>query len=300
MRRSAIFSALLLAAGGNVLRAASSAETLGRWGAARNRALADAVAAFPRDFPAASINPASAEGLSVPATMIDFHQGFAEDGFQSIAHARPVGRGVWWAGIGRYDAGDLELTLADGGTSNVSAQEDWSLAVGHARPLVANVSAGIEARWLRSVLADEAHAQTLSWNGGLLWRTPAPRLSAALALRHLGPDLTYDREGDPLPLTAEAALSWSRSWGENLRGMFALSAAVLPRDDASEWGVGGEITAHERLALRLGYRREDPSRSEQGALRYGLGFTVGRWTLDYAQTPTDGDVPEHRLSLIFR
>ncbi|HOW26877.1 MAG TPA: PorV/PorQ family protein [Elusimicrobiota bacterium] len=137
---------------------------------------------------------------------------------------------------------------------------------------------------------------------GLLWR-PGEGLrdrwewlrhwGAGVAVKNLGPGVTFDREPAPLPLDVAAGLAYSQWVSGDLISAEADWHSPVGEDPYGTVGV--EYWCRDLLALRGGFRMDQDSGP---GVRAGLGVRLGAVQLDYAWAGYGDDLgPTHRISM---
>ena len=112
--------------------------------------------------------------------------------------------------------------------------------------------------------------------------------SSALAVRNLGPAITFIDESDPLPLTVAAATAWR--W----RALTASVETSRARGADAVYRAGVEAVLYGALALRSGYL----ARAEMDdAVTFGLGIIRGAIVIDYAYVPVHEIADTHHVGV---
>jgi len=173
---------------------------------------------------------------------------------------------------GTFDVTDLSLNAALG------------LRLGDSFALGAGVKFIREKVWIEE-------SSGLCFDVGLL-STPARGLVLSAALQNIGPAAVMASREYRLPRTLRAAVGYSIP---TPLGSATVSAEIQkPIDNNPRGGVGLEYQPLSWVALRGGYRFNDPS----STITTGMGFSQRGWVLDYAFVPGKhalGDT--HRFTL---
>ncbi len=252
-------------------------------------------------------NPAGLALLPVSAEAVATY-GALDEGV-SYGHAAFARRGA-----GRGAAFGLAVTglFVDGGNATDSLGQpvggstdagDIALSAGVGGRLVPNVFWGIAGRGVRSTLAGVS--SDLAWAGdvGLLYRLP--RASLGVSAHHLGTELKFERDGDPLP----ASLRFDGAWSRGAWSLLGQARFDLP-EHKNRWTAGAEYRTGP-LALRGGALLSESGGVKTGGgleessflekISFGMGFQFKSARLDYALADHGGgDRPWHRLSLTGR
>jgi len=117
--------------------------------------------------------------------------------------------------------------------------------------------------------------------------------SFGLAVKNLGPEITFDREKEALPSTLDFGFGW-----KGLLERFSAGLDIhLPKTQGMYYSAGAQYRAADMLDLRAGFE----NRQEQGSgLRLGAGVNFGAWQLDYAWLPFGLLGDTHHASLLYR
>lgn len=270
---------------------AAGSPTLSRSLSARSAAMADAYTGVPGGLSSLSTNPAGLAAARRPQLESTFTSGVLDDSFGFLGWAQPLPLGSAAAGISYYDAGRVDLHLANGAVESRTAARDFVGHLGWAVPLPGGLSAGATAKYYRFELAQEARAAGFAGDAGVQWSTPLRGLTLGAALQNAGTAVKFERESDPLPLTTRGGASWSWRSADKAKGelseltgtsVLASAEAVKVRDEALIGALGAELAmdfgANTAIALRAGWRLN----SDSARLTVGVGMREGRFTLDYA------------------
>jgi len=136
-----------------------------------------------------------------------------------------------------------------------------------------------------------------------LFYLPAENLSFGLTARQLGEGIIYSSDQATTSLST-FHLPGSLEAGVSMRYptrlspvLFTLSASneKIFRQDGIIYRAGGEIVLWKWLTGRMGYSFD--SGSEVGAVRYGLGVRILRFSCDYAISPQSWSEELYRLTV---
>lgn len=290
---SAAALALLAAASPPLPRAEAgrtAAGTLKRPIGARAIAMAESFAAPDGGLDSVGFNPAGLSRMKRPALQTSYSHGAVDDRFSFGGYAHPLPWGVVSAGFLYYDAGTIALNLSDGTRDNRKAQQDMAALAGLSLPLPAGFSAGGLAKVYRLELAEEARAAGYALDAGLIWHAPVKGVNLGASLQNLGPDVKFEQEGDPLPLTSRLGAAYLLELGRHgpldspytFTKFLATADAIQVRGEKIAAGLGFEmympLAAHSHAALRAGYLFN----RDLDAFSLGLGFKDKRFIMDYA------------------
>ncbi|MDD5657096.1 MAG: PorV/PorQ family protein [Elusimicrobia bacterium] len=306
---------LLLAAGLAALACAQAAAEAGRTAAqmlqrplsARAVGLGEAFTAVGGGVDSLGYNPAGTARLARPELGSLYNRGFADDSFGWLGYAHPLGRAVLSGGFMYYDAGTVALRFSDGREENRAAERDLAALLAAAVPLDFGLCAGASVKVFRSRLAEEAQASGYAADVGALWKSPLKGLDLGAALQNLGPDVKFEEEADPLPLTLRfgaaytfdlSGLAWFKDGGFGFSRFLVSADAVKIRRTpdllpAAGMEMGMDLGDGGSGSLRAGYMF---SRSA-AAFTVGAGLRQGRWSLDYGLGAMKQLTNEHHVSL---
>ena len=273
---------------------------------ARGSALGDAFAAVAGGLDSIGYNPAGLSGAARPTLQTSLMKGSVEDTFGFAAYAHPLGKATLAAGLMYYDAGDVHLTFSDGTRRTVKAAQDFGAIGGLSLPLGGGLTVGGLAKAFQLNLAEQASATGFAADAGALWNAPLEGLSLGGSLQNLGPDVTFESAGDPLPMTARAGASYLLDLEK--RGLSTDIPYTFTRFRFSGEGVK---VREERVSAAVGLEMDIPFGPRgHGALRFGYLFnrdidslTVGagfrdkRFLLDYAVGLKEALSNTHLLTL---
>ena len=310
-RRAALFAIALVfgAASAHADAARTAGLTLQRTTGARPAGMGEAFAGLADDANAYAYNPAGYGTLPDSQAMATYLRGIVKDQFGFLGYAHALPWGAVFAGASYFDAGTIDLNLSNGLQDTRRAQQDVVAMVGAGVGRNGPLSAGVLVKGFRFELAEEATASGVAADAGLLWRTPLRGLSFGAAVQNAGPDIRYEAEDEPIPLTGRAGAAWSIDFDRfnRLRSVpytliLAADAVSVRRDDtAARAGLELRRTVESPLgdghaALRGGYA------ADREAITIGAGALMGTFSLDYAINLFDDLDPAHRVTIgwVFR
>lgn len=243
------------------------------------------------------LNPAAAAsaGGAASASYEALLEGTARTG---LVFSRASRAGTFSAGLVYQDA-SAGLQVLDGagsGDGSEAAAYDAAAGLGWARRLAWG-SLGVNAKYVRSRLA-EASGATAALDAGVLLRDPSrPATELAVALRNFGPPLKQGSSKAPLPAELGGGLKWkyARDFNIFLEGR-------LPADHspylifAGEWFIGSSPSSGLFLRSGLNFKNYD-DHGFMGAFGGGFGVKLGGFTADYAFSPYGELGAAHRMTL---
>jgi hypothetical protein len=276
---------------------------------ARPAALGGAFTAIPGSPQALFYNPAGLGTMERTALALDFQRRYEAIDIFSAATGIRLPRGTLGIGMIYVDNGDVEEEQDFQLTGRRPSSYDVAFLGAYALSLVEGLSLGATGRILRSEVADQFGATSVSADLGLLLDELFGGLSLGVALRNLGQGVQLEgaTRRDPLPLLLR--FGGSLRLGKPAAGPQFLLAAdlVKPRDDHVLMSVGSEVSYQipeggtlESLSGRAGYHGSGGPSDDLGNLTFGIGFRMSAAEVDYAFETFDilGNV--HRLTLTLR
>jgi hypothetical protein len=253
---------------------------------ARPAAMGGAFTAVADDVHAVAWNPA---GLG-RVTSFEFTamraQWFQELDYGFMAAAYPFSWGTVGLGLATLEANGIDRRLTDTDVPDGSFDaRDAAYTLSYGRSLGETLFAGLSAKLIRQTL-DGKSAGAFSGDAGVLWRTPHAPLTLGLASRHMGSEVKFEDEGDPLPAAVALGLAY-----KVFQDRLVLSGDLRrPRDDDFQYAAGTEFAqplfGDTRGALRAGYSSAAAGISEGPAgVSAGLGLSWRGMGFDVAWAP---------------
>jgi hypothetical protein len=295
--RNAVCAALI---GLSLVSNASAAGTSGgliltQGAGARAQALAETGAGASGTVDSLYWNPAGMAAVSGLQAQATYLVGLEESAFQQLMAAYPLG-GVGTIGLGLslQQGGNLELDQADGSFTSVQSLSDWAVSLGYGFQVSPGLRAGAVVKMLNSTLI-EKYTGT-AWAADLgLQIDAAPGLSLGAAVQNIGTEITYETEGDPLPLTLRAGAVYTTKLAASHELAF-LADGLKVNDHDFALHVGAEYAYAGLLAARLGYK----AGYDLEGLTAGLGVRWSVLQLDYAFGLMQELNSTHRITLLLR
>jgi len=140
-------------------------------------------------------------------------------------------------------------------------------------------------------------ANTLLFDGGVLWRGMDSRLSIGGAIQNLGPDLELGSSGDSSPPARNLKLATGARLVDlesaQLTAACDLNIPLVGEDNSPYLMVGGEMLVGEYAAMRIGLRYdgwalgdvESLENEQKYATMIGFGVRAKWLAIDYANAP---------------
>jgi hypothetical protein len=262
---------------------------------ARAQALAETGAGASGTVDSLYWNPAGMAAISGLQAQATYLAGLEESAFQQFVAAYPLaGVGTFGLGLSLLQGGAVELDQADGSFASVQSQSDWAVSLGYGVKVGSGVRLGAAAKMLNSTLAEKYTASAFAADLGLQVDA-APGLCLGAAVQNIGTEITYETEGDPLPLTVRAGAAYGVSLGSSHQlALLADGLKANDRDFALHLGV--EYAYAGLLAARLGYK----AGYDLEGLTAGLGVAWSVLQLDYAFGLMQELNSTHRITLLLR
>ncbi|MEW6516739.1 MAG: PorV/PorQ family protein [candidate division FCPU426 bacterium] len=282
-----------------VLTAAASGTSGGlvltQGAGARTQALAETGAGASGTVDSLYWNPAgmaSVDGLQAQATYL---MGMEESAYQQLLAGYPVaGLGTFGLGLSLLQGGAVDLDQADGSFVSVQSQSDWAVSIGYGVQVSSGVRAGAAVKMLNSTLVEKYTASAFAGDVGLQVAAAAGLVLGAV-VQNIGTEITYESEGDPLPLTLRAGAAYSTRLAAG-HELILLADGLKPNDRDFALHVGAEYAYAGLLAARLGYK----AGYDIEGLTAGLGVRWSVLELDYAFGLVQELTSTHRISLLVR
>ncbi len=194
-------------------------------------------------------------------------------------------------GVSGLYADDLELRKgAQEEPDGYFGSYDFSLSFSYGRDISDEFALGFTLKGLHERLyLHTATGWALDIGGHYL--TPLKGLSLGCVVQNLGPKLEFSEEKLRLPNTYRVGLSYllpARLF--NGRTLLAVDA-VKSIDSPLRANLGAEYDYREALRARMGYKL----RYDALDLSFGVGFGLGRYSLDYAFIPYGYDLGSGHL-----
>jgi hypothetical protein len=252
---------------------------------ARPAGMGEAYTAVADDVNALAWNPAGLGRVTSPQMTATRTQWVQDTEHNYLAAAIPSPAGVWALGMTSLSVEDIPARSGDtDAPDGVFASRDAAYTVGWGKTLGKDWAAGSSLSYIRQSLAGRS-ATAMSLSGGALWRTPHRPLILGLALRHVGTEVKFDEEGDPLPMTVAVGGAYRMK-----KGRYKVASDLLfPRDNGVRYAVGVELMSPPvgtmTGALRAGYNSGAADVADGSGVSLGAGLQFTRWSVDVAWAP---------------
>lgn len=283
----------------------SGGITLLRGMGARPAGFGEAFAAVSGDIQSIGVNPAGLATITEPALSATYLNGIVDDSFGIVHYAHRLGFGSLFAGAAYFDGGDIELNLSGGVQETRKAQQDQVGLVGFAVGADTPISFGATAKMYKFELAEEAKADGVAGDVGLVWRTPLKGFSIGGSFQNLGSDFKYETESESLPQASRAGAAYELDFQDfsKLKKIpyraLIVADAINVKDQDGAFAAGLELQADMEVsdysgtaALRGGYN------SGSESVSVGIGFRLANVFLDYVLNLLQDELDEvHRVTL---
>jgi hypothetical protein len=231
---------------------------------------------------------------------------FSDSTFDSLAVSRPLrgDRGALALGVLYLRKGAIEGRDDTGASTGGFMADDLAVNLGYGRSLGARLAVGSNFKFVRQRI-DRYSASAVAVDvGAQLAATERLRLGASL--NNLGTRERFVSERESLPLSTNVGLTYT------LHALdFTVESDTLVNEHRTRLGLGVGAAIGRALDLRGGYSiarhaagaGPASTRSSIGNLAgfsAGLGFTIGRFQLDYALVPHEELAPSHEFDLRMR
>lgn len=284
----------------------TSAGLLKRPVSARAMGMADSYAALDGGVGSLGYNPAALAALKRPALETSYARGLTDDQFNFLGYAYPFSFGVLSAGALYYNAGKIALNLSNGVQETRTAQEDVAALASVSLPAAQGLSLGATAKFFRLELAEEVSASGAAFDVGVLWYAPIVGINLGGSIQNLGPEVKFEAEKEPLPLTTRLGASLhldAASWRGLERPSAGASAILLTVDavkirrERLSFGAGLEFDSGIRENGNVLFRIGHFISRDIDAFTAGLGLRAARLAFDYAFGLKKAGNDSHQFSL---
>ena len=270
---------------------------------ARTEALGGAFIGLANDYNAIIYNPAGLAFME-KSTVAFTHLNWIADTQINMANAVYGMKGIGVFGLvwENLNYGEIQGMDSTGTETNVFTPTDSFFGLSYGRKLNDNLSVGLTLKYIMSSI-DTYKASAFGFDlGGLYKMTVAERpLGIGLSVRNVGSKMTYDTEGDPIPMYFGLGASYGVlvSDTNNIMALFDMGKAS---DTDFRFNVGIEYGFKDYLSIRLGYKAGGYD-VEGFAGGLGAGYTLSngmRLQLDYSYGSTITEFKDiHRISFSF-
>jgi outer membrane protein OmpA-like peptidoglycan-associated protein len=255
-------------------------------------AMGGSFAGLADDATAVFWNPAGIGQLANPEFFLSHQEWFMgiRDEFASLVIPAGTGR----LGIGLVYSGESGIESWDVGNlpGETLSANTGLVGLSYGSPVVHNLYAGGTARFLYDRLGNETGTGVCA-DLGILAR-PLQDLTIGLTGRNLGWGMHYENGYYRLPTCFRLGAAWQA------REFSVASDFEVPLAGNPAFHIGGEYAPIRALAFRAGYETGPEDITSLGGISglcLGLGFTLGRFALDYAFAPYGKLGMVHRIGL---
>ncbi len=207
--------------------------------------------------------------------------------------------GLTWENL---NYGVIQGTNELGEETEEFTPQDTLFTLAYGRQMGESLGVGLNLKYISSVIQDYS-AGTVAFDIGLLYKTElaGKPVKAGLSVRNVGGKMTYDVEGDSLPMYFGIGASYVVLSTDTNNVMAALDIGKASDTDL-RFNIGAQYSFKDFLAIRLGYKLGDYDvEGFSGGL--GAGYTLSngmRLALDYAYGSTSSEFSDvHRISFSF-
>ncbi len=270
---------------------------------AKPSALGDAFIGLADDFNAIRLNPSGLAFMD-QGTVAFSHMNWIADTQINSASAvysmEGIGTfGFTWLSLGYGDIPRTDETGVEDGTFTAA---DSMFALAYGREINEAFGVGAVMKYISSTI-DSYSAGTVAIDVGGLYKVQvADRpLGIGLSIRNVGGQMTYESEGDPIPMYFGAGVSYGALVSDT-NNVIVLLDLGKSTDTDLKFNIGAEYSFKDYLAIRLGYKGGDYDvEGFSGGL--GAGYTLEngmKLNLDYAYGSTiEAFDTVHRISFSF-
>ncbi|OGR81795.1 MAG: hypothetical protein A2X32_09950 [Elusimicrobia bacterium GWC2_64_44] len=274
--------------------------------------MGEAYTAVTEDAYSAWWNPAGLGSVESPEFSATYNDSMEDVTNQYLSMVYPMRYGATLGfNLTRLSVSPFQGYDAQGAKTGKVGSSDIAVGGAYGRTLlkdeisrpVLNVGAGVK---LISERLDNASANTGAVDLGAIYyirpdkywmsAAPAQEFRVAMAVKNIGPGLTFDKRSSPLPMSATLGGSWHSHPGGSASMILSLDQTYSNDEDYCV-SIGAEYVAFQLLSLRAGYR----TGQEMGTgLRFGVGFRLSFTDIDYSMSPYGELGAMHKLGVSMR
>jgi len=248
---------------------------------ARATAMGEAFTAVASDGTSLYWNPAGLTQLKTKEISATYNSWFEETKQGYLSLIFPSLRGTMGLGTNYVDMGKLEGRDVEGNPTGDFTASDTHIFIGYARKLKKS-SWGLTVGWLQDVIKEDKKNSFLA-NIGFLYPV-SNRFTLGGVAQNIGSKLG----SDPLPLTFKVGAA------SKLKTLTLAVDLAKPQDNEIYYCLGAEWSLRGVLALRVGYKTNQDVGS---GITAGIGFKMGKVSIDYGYVPYGDLGNTHRISL---
>ena len=262
----------------------SGAQFLQIGAGARPTSMGDAFVGIADDANAVYFNPAGLGFLERPELTAMHTQWFQDMNYDFGAFVYPTHHGSFGISAATLKVEDQEKRGTDESLLGSFETSDSAYGLSYAKKINPRLALGGTLRMIDQEI-DTASAQTWSGDIGGMMRLSHKPLTVGLAIRHLGPEVEFNEESDPLPLTLDAGVGYRVYKERILIGV----DIKKPRDNDVQFALGGDwkipLRDDFRVNIRSGYNSAITDADGASGFSLGGGMGYRQFILDFAWVP---------------
>jgi len=272
---------------------------------ARPGAMGEAFTAIANDLNALQWNSAGLVQIKRKSFSATYAMWFEDINYGLISYGQPINKDkVIGASLAYLQYGNMFKTskLDNYGVPVIDGSfgaADRLFTLGYAQYLknsifknIPNLSVGTNINFIQREI-DGKSAVSNAIDVGLLVK-PTTKLSVGMSIQHIGSEIKFEKESDPIPLTARVGAAYSII---NLSDRDLVLAMDINKsiDNKLRFVSGAEYHINKMFALRAGYRLN----CDTDWITAGAGFVFKNMQIDYAYAPFRILGDTHRISLSY-
>jgi hypothetical protein len=265
-----LVAALMTAHAAGAAEAGSSAAAFLKIGVgARAVGMGEAQAAAAEGPDALYWNPAGLAADSRRAVSFTHNEWLDDVRYEYLGISYPLFNiGSLGFSAGRLSMGKLTGRDEQGNDTGEFGASDMALSLGYARRFFNFLAVGAGAEYISSKIETES-ASAFAGAVGATAELPLPGLAAGVSASHIGGEMKFIEEGDPLPRALRGGVAYLLPFGGEANELTVAADAVKfnDRDDVVV-NSGLEYWFMETIAARAGYK----ANYDEDGLTGGLGF----------------------------
>jgi hypothetical protein len=194
----------------------SGAQFLKIGAGARAAGMGEAFTAVADDVTAIAWNPAGLGRLTAPEFTAMHSQWFQDSSYEFLAAAYPAAWGTLGVSVQGLTVEGIPKRAGDTDAPDGEFDsKDAAYALSFGKSLGERWAAGANVKYVRQEI-DGRSASAMALDLGGLWQSPYDPLSLGLSVRHLGGEIKFVEEGDPLPMTVTLGAAY-KLWDDRVR-----------------------------------------------------------------------------------
>ncbi len=262
---------------------------------ARTAAMGNAFTGVADDASALIFNAAGIPKIEKNTISFTHFSSFADTNYESVMAVFP--QAPWgFGGAVLYDY-TMDFTAIDtaGQETGQVNNFDFVISLSAGYELFRGFSAGISAKYFRSVLMDYSK-DGFAMDAGVLWRVMEhPDVYIGVALQNLGTQSAYEEERDDLPLIMKAGVGVKHKVNDLIKFTAAADIGrILVNKYTPDVGAGVELCFNNAYFINVGFGLKQ----EGDTISVGGGFMpLETLRISYAFQPFENLGATHRISL---